>query len=246
MSSFRQMLALGLCALALTSCDSWPFAPPPVPTPRPTWTPVPSRTPRPTWTPIPTRTPAPSATPRMTQTPSVITVTVVVSATPSAPQIAQRPARARNPQPNIGAAWFFEPHPANPLRNPYIYSVELQAYEHGLALYLAEKDQTWVFAAPGSDSSAAKRVWTNRQGALATVAQAYQLGTARGAPHRWLACAGDTEVAGVVTAYLLLPDARVLSWSIRASDYTPLGWAYLAPDLATGCAQYARAPMAAR
>ncbi len=230
---------LGLCAfgwLGLTSaCSGWPFEPVATATPQATATAIPTRTPQPTWTVRPTWTAQPTWTPvaRATaQPPQIVTVVVTATAAPRK-SLKPRPVIKRTPVvPN--SAWFFEPHPPLPLRNPFRYTVEMQVFERGIALYLHEKRQTWVFGAPGM-GDVAGRVWSNRAGDLQTVADAFQLGPPKREPQRWQACAGDTEQNGFVTAYMLLPDKRVLSWTIRAVDFAPQAWAYLDPAETLAC-----------
>jgi hypothetical protein len=225
---------VALCTLS--ACARNPFQPPPTATLIPTRTVPPTRTAVPTWTPLPTRTPVPTRTTAPTHTPFATAtpqpprvVTVVVTATRAKRAAAPR----RTPTPAAGA-WFFAPHPVQPLRNAVRYTASLQAYERGLALHLAEKGQTWVFSAPGAGQPG--RIWRNAGGDLDAVAQSQSPGAARGERQTWQACAGDVLEGGRVTAFVLLPDRRVLAWTIQVSDFTALGWAYLDPVSVEDCA----------
>jgi hypothetical protein len=163
-------------------------------------------------------------------------VTVIVTVTGSPER--QNPIRQRRAP--SGDVWFFSPHPAETLRNPLRYAASYQAYERGGALYLREKGQTFVFAAPTgrASMSTSSWVWTNRAGDLDSVANALDLGAALGERAQWTACAGDTFVDGVVGAFVLMPDMRVLTWRIRVADHAALGWGILDPDRVTGCDAY--------
>ncbi len=200
-------------------------------------------------------TPAPPSTPQITKaapasptpapTASLVPVAVLTATPVSEPATDTATAKpvataapthassvvAAKPAVNDGCSpkWFFAPAPAGCLENFRGRAAQMQAYEHGRIVYLADLSQSFALLADGNWRNIGKDI----DGTASDLAS--QLGQPVGARRSWHTCGGNTVRAGRVTAYIIDPDRRVLSWTILTDGATYAGWAYLRSTSFLGC-----------
>lgn len=177
----------------------------------PTATLAPTATARPTSTPTraPTRTPTPTRT--NTPTPTAIpTATATPTATP------------------CPSTWFYAPPPDDVcLQAKRMQRAEVQNFERGTVVYLADLNQSFAFYQ--------RDAWRAFTGSIDVAAKesGAALGNAIDARRSWQYCGGHTVRGSDVTAFISDPDGKILAWTIRGG--TPTAWGYLIGVTYIGC-----------
>ena len=108
----------------------------------------------------------------------------------------------------------------------------MRSYEQGMLLWLNDTElsnQVFVFYRNGN--------WDNPTGSLDSIGAALsaQLGQLVGGQRSFMACAGHTDMSGVVTAYVSDADRNILSWSISTQSLSHLAWRYVSNASYIGC-----------
>ena len=196
-----------------------PTITPLLPAIEPTWTssPIPPTPIKPTVTlapPTQTPTTQPSVEPTITSTPL--------------PQ----PTKTSTPDDLCNPPWFFRPHGTECLLKYRSEQAAMRSYEQGMLLWLNDTElsnQVFVFYRNGN--------WDNPTGSLDSIGAALsaQLGQLVGGQRSFMACAGHTDMSGVVTAYVSDADRNILSWSISTQSLSHLAWRYLSNASYIGC-----------
>ena len=125
--------------------------------------------------------------------------------------------------------WFFTPAPAGCLEAYRNRAAQLQTFERGRVIYLADQNASFVFLGDGS--------WFSRSGGIDDAIATYggQLGKETSRRRDWQTCGGHTVNRDRTIAYIVDPDRRALSWSILSDGATTAGWSYVRGATFLGC-----------